>query len=535
MAQKKTPGVYIVEKNAFPNSVVEVPTAVPAFIGYTQKALNGTKSLHKKPWRISSMLEYQTYFGFGPDLKYGIEAVEDPKTSPYDFKLAESNEAKDGISMKAFALTVPNAKKEFLLYNSMRHFFANGGGPCYIVSVGDYDDEISKGDLEAGIGELLLEDEPTMLVMPEAVRLPDSECFGLQEAMLNQCGKLMSRVTLLDVYNGFKARTDPDGDPIDAFREGMGTNFPSYGMAYYPWLNTSVVSSSEVNFSALEAVADLKAALEAELEASYLHIEEVKGADINALTPEQQPMKKDLKNYLGIKTELDKLDDEEFNKDPKREILHQTLSVISEGYREVIEAVQRKMNLLPPSAAMAGIYTLTDNTRGVWKAPANTAVASVITPTVNITHDDQEDLNVTPQGKSINAIRSFVGEGIKVWGARTLDGNSQDWRYINVRRTMIMLEQSIMKAAKAFVFEPNTANTWTSMKAMISNFLTDKWKEGALVGASPSEAFQVNVGLGSTMTANDILDGYMNITVLVAISRPAEFIVITFQQQMQKS
>jgi phage tail sheath protein FI len=184
---------------------------------------------------------------------------------------------------------------------------------------------------------------------------------------------------------------------------------------------------------------------------------------------------------------------------------------------------------------MAGIYARVDNNRGVWKAPANVAVASVISPAVNLTSEDQEDLNVTLQGKSINAIRSFIGEGTLVWGARTLDGNSQDWRYINVRRTMIMLEQSIKAACKAYVFEPNNANTWGAVKSMINNYLTSKWKDGALVGAKPDEAYDVQVGLGATMTAEEILDGIMNVSVKVAIVRPAEFIVITFQQQMQKS
>ena len=95
---------------------------------------------------------------------------------------------------------------------------------------------------------------------------------------------------------------------------------------------------------------------------------------------------------------------------------------------------------------------MVDNSRGVWKAPANVSLNGVVSPAVNISHDDQEDLNVTTQGKSINAIRSFIGEGVLVWGARTLDGNSLDWRYINVRRTMIMLEQSIKLATKAYVF-----------------------------------------------------------------------------------
>ena len=138
-------------------------------------------------------------------------------------------------------------------------------------------------------------------------------------------------------------------------------------------------------------------------------------------------------------------------------------------------------------------------------------------------------------GKSINAIRPFVGEGTLVWGARTLDGNSLDWRYINVRRTMIMIEESIRLAAKAYVFEPNTAQTWVTIRSMIENFLTSVWKAGGLAGAVPTDAFSVHVGLGQTMTPVDILEGKLLITVLVAVTRPAEFIEITFQQQMQKS
>jgi len=191
-----------------------------------------------------------------------------------------------------------------------------------------------------------------------------------------------------------------------------------------------------------------------------------------------------------------------------------------------------QLNILPPSGAMAGIYALVDSSVGVFKAPANVSVSSVVGPTVNITSAQQEDLNLPLSGKAVNAIRPFVGKGTLVWGARTLDGNSQDWRYINVRRTMIMLEQSIKFAAEPFVFRPNDANTWVAIRSMISSFLRGQWQAGALVGSSEDEAFQVDCGLGSTMTPQDILDGYMKISVKVAISRPAEFIVITFQQKM---
>jgi len=129
----------------------------------------------------------------------------------------------------------------------------------------------------------------------------------------------------------------------------------------------------------------------------------------------------------------------------------------------------------------------------------------------------------------------FIGQGVLVWGARTLDGNNLDWCYLNVRRTMIMIEQSIKLAARAYVFEANDANTWSTVSSSLNNFLTSLWSRGALAGATPADAFNVAVGLGTTMTAQDILDGRMNINVAVAITHPAEFIVISYIQQMQKS
>ncbi|MGB0839006.1 MAG: phage tail sheath C-terminal domain-containing protein, partial [Chitinophagales bacterium] len=162
-------------------------------------------------------------------------------------------------------------------------------------------------------------------------------------------------------------------------------------------------------------------------------------------------------------------------------------------------------------------------------------LVSVIAPAVDISSDDQEDLNLPLTGKAVNAIRSFVGQGVLVWGARTMNGNSQDWRYINVRRTMNMIEESIKIAAGKYVFEPNDQSTWNNVKAMIDNFLNIQWKAGALVGPTAAQAFETSIGLGKTMTPIDILDGVMRVSVKVAISRPAEFIVITFQQKMQEA
>ena len=147
----------------------------------------------------------------------------------------------------------------------------------------------------------------------------------------------------------------------------------------------------------------------------------------------------------------------------------------------------------------------------------------------------QEDLNVPLDGKSICAIRAFTGRGNLVWGARTLDSNSNDWRYINVRRTLIFIEQSVKEAIKAYVFEPNDVNTWIQVKAMISNFLNNLWNQGALVGAKPTDAYGVRIGLGTTMTAEDINNGIMRISIVIALVRPAEFIVISLEQKMQET
>lgn len=207
------------------------------------------------------------------------------------------------------------------------------------------------------------------------------------------------------------------------------------------------------------------------------------------------------------------------------------------NYKTLMAALAKHAGTLPPSSAMAGVYTLVDNSEGVWMSPANRNINSVIAPTVTINNDQQASLNVDAlAGKSINAIRSFFGRGPAIiWGARTLDGNSQDWRYINVRRTMIMIEQSVANAAFQLVFEPNDASTWNSCESMISNFLHNLWAEGALQGATPAAAYSVSVGLGKTMTPQDVLDGIMRVQVKLAIVRPAEFIIITYEQKMATS
>jgi len=473
----KTPGVYIVEKSAFPNSVVEVATAVPAFIGHTAKADYKGNSLSGKPWRITSLSEFHNLFGFGPKSVFELDAAGVP--------------------------TLASAK--FRLYQAMQFFYQNGGGPCYIVSVGGYEDELASKTLAGAFAELEKEQEPTLIVIPEAVSLKDAdECANVQNAAIMHCAKMQNRFAILDVFDGYKEPVEC----IDNFREKV-TNRLDLAAAYYPWLKTTLISPNELTFENIKNLDVLQKLLTDSVPAAP----EAKAKEIKAEIAKIVP---------GLAA-------------PENSILHKLLCVVSPKYTQILESMREQLNLFPPSAAMAGLYTMVDNSRGVWKAPANVGVNGVVAPAVNITAEAQENLNVPTNGKAVNAIRTFIGEGTLVWGARTLDGNSLDWRYINVRRTMIMLEESVRLATKAYVFEPNVAATWVSIKGMIRSFLNSVWSRGGLAGAVPDDAYSVQVGLGETMTPEDILEGILRVTVLVALVRPAEFIEITFQQQMQKS
>ncbi|MEO0628007.1 MAG: phage tail sheath C-terminal domain-containing protein, partial [Bacteroidota bacterium] len=167
---------------------------------------------------------------------------------------------------------------------------------------------------------------------------------------------------------------------------------------------------------------------------------------------------------------------------------------------------------------------------------ANVSVGSIVGPMVKITNGLQDDMNIHPAGgKSVNAIRHITGRGTLVWGARTLAGNDNEWRYVSVRRFFNFVEESVKKSTAIFVFEPNDANTWVKVRAMIENFLTLQWSQGALQGAKPEQAFFVKVGLNETMTTDDVLNGRMIVEIGMAVVRPAEFIILRFMHKLPEA
>lgn len=194
------------------------------------------------------------------------------------------------------------------------------------------------------------------------------------------------------------------------------------------------------------------------------------------------------------------------------------------GYFDVLE---KRNFFLPPSGVMAGVYARCDTSRGVHKAPANETIRGCTS--LSITYNEAEQAKLNPKG--VNLIRSIPGNGIRVWGARTMSSDSS-WKYINVRRLFIYIEESIRANTNWAVFEPNDEILWSRVQGTITMFLTTLWRDGALAGSTPDEAFFVNIGK-STMTQDDILNGRLICVIGAAPVRPAEFVIFRITQKME--
>lgn len=477
MVYRNVPGVFIEEVKLLPPSVAGVATGIPAFIGYTQKAETAKGvPLTLVPTRILSLRDYESMFGTADpedDIEVTItQHVNDAGTVVLN-QTIEAN------------FTAAGSPSKNNMYYAIQLFFANGGGPCYIVSVGNTTGVILKKDLKAGLDALESEDEPTMIVFPEAVNLTAiGDYFGIYNDALMQAGDLKDRFVIIDVL---QSDAGLNNDITTVFRKGEGglmVDNLKFGAAYYPYLKSTI-------------------------DYYFTDTDDVKiKATGTKIKPDNTEADMGFATLADVKTASNIL------------------------YNLAKDKVSQMLITLPPSPAMAGVYARVDNERGVWKAPANVGLAGIAGPSLKVTDAEQDFMNVHDSGKSVNAIRSITGRGTVVWGARTLDSNDNEWRYIPVRRFFNFVEESVKKGTYPFVFEPNDANTWVRVRAMIENFLTLQWRAGALQGTKPEQAFFVRVGLGQTMTATDIYEGRMIVEIGMAVVRPAEFIILRFSHKM---
>lgn len=587
MADYKTPGVYIREISTLPASVAPVATAIPAFVGYTRRSIRNGETIEPfKPVRVTSMLEFLEIFGEAFSENYEV-VLSGPSSDFEDTNIT---------------INVDPGFSPYLLNYQLRMFFDNGGGPCYIVSVGNFAGEPEPSDIDVdelldGIYALEEEDEPTLLLVPEAVWLGTADRKSIHDQLLAQCAKLQDRFAIMDVLTDPSLTVKQDGEK---FRDEVGTSDLKYGAAYYPALKTFLSREFDeekilitdnrpseysgpfdiITLYSLSNVKDFaigkiiitsnakiggdefnidgetfkegeqfnRAEEDGEVEETAEALAETAEALFNAIKDLESP------NYsierdgavITILASVEGEDGEEItfsyspNGSPGARITGDgTLALLlpdKELYNGIIKKLKFNTLNLYPSSSIAGIYARVDRQRGVWKAPANVDVRGIKQPLKLVSIEEQEDLNVdATSGKSINVIRSFQGKGHLVWGARTLAGNDNEWRFIPVRRLYILIEESVKKATEFVVFESNDAKTWLRVKTMIENFLAGLWRDGALAGAKTEDAFFVKVGLGQTMTALDILEGRLNVEIGLAAVRPAEFIIMKFSHKLQES
>lgn len=538
---KKSPGVYIKEPAAFPLSVIGVQTAIPAFIGYTERAEISGKPVFLQPIKVGSMAEFEEIFGGRFKSIYDIVQQNNQQDNNYDFRVLWGNSSPPSPissspdSYHYFCLQQASTSG-FNLYDGMRLFYTNGGGNCYVVSVGTYDDgqQVREADLLAGLNVIKEQAGATMLVIPDAVLLPadvsegdgvesdqppyykpyhTSQAFqNVTRAMLAQCMELQDRVAILDVYSTLSVGDQASLDKVvNQFRLDVGSEALSYGVAYFPFLHTSVVPLSDFDYSNIGT-------------SSQALLQEILNRENYRLY-----YSSDQGQYKQISDTIKNMFDSGTNVTSTNQNLSTALPLLA----QIEQAMVGRESVLPPGAAMAGVYTYVDGTSGVWNAPANITLNAVDRTTYQLTDQQQVDLNAPLDGKAVNSIREFVGRGSVVWGSRTLDGNSDDWRYIQARRTIIYIDQSIKLALDQFTWAPNEGSTWVTVISMISSFLTNLSSQGGLVGLTASDAFTVQCGLGSTMTGLDIRNGYMIVQVTLQMLHPAEFIELTFKQKME--
>lgn len=208
-----------------------------------------------------------------------------------------------------------------------------------------------------------------------------------------------------------------------------------------------------------------------------------------------------------------------------RDMYDSTYAAMYHPWLEMYDAGSKRSAYFPPSGAMAGIYARTDIERGVHKAPANEVVRGCTGLSCAYNEGEQDILN--PIG--VNLIRSFTGRGIRVWGARTISSNGL-WKYLNVRRLFIYVEESIKANTNWVVFEPNSTTLWNRVTRTIETFLATCWRDGALAGSTPSEAFFVECG-PTTMTQDDIDNGRLICQIGIAPVKPAEFVIFRITQK----
>ncbi len=561
MAEYLSPGVYVEEYDNSPRSIEGVGTSVAGFVGMAEKGPTTGADIV-----ITSFAAFQkNYGGFLSEFTHGENrflayAVEQffenggtrcyvNRVIPEDAKKAilkagslnfeAINEGKWGNRIQISFATVEKKKMQLLSEegnNSYKAKSIDGFREGDIVKVGEeynrismiYDNVVT---FEAAFKGTVVDAElipSTVLYLVETdiqVRYNETiERYNGLSFNPSANNYIVSKMAGSDIVKVTGETVEKIGNPVENILgkgkvSGMVTltggfdgtvskvDAGSYiGIDNGPGKRTGIqafIENTQVNMLAVPGITTPEVIV-----SLVAHCENMKNRVAVLDMPENLSKVKDLIEYRGL--------------------VDSTYAAMYHPWIQVYDRAAKKPGYMPPSGAVMGVYARTDNYRGVHKAPANEVVYCTGLKT-NYTKSEQDMLN--PEG--INLIRNFPGQGIRVWGARTASSNST-FRYINVRRLFIYIEESIKANTNWVVFEPNDATLWARVQITVSSFLESLWKNGMLAGSSPSEGFFVEIGT-STMTKDDIMNGRLICNIGIAPTRPAEFVIFRVSQMTSEA
>ncbi|KWZ46935.1 hypothetical protein WS92_29790 (plasmid) [Burkholderia sp. MSMB1588] len=484
------------ESNALALSIQSGETAVPVFVGFFNAIHPPKAEASLACVRIESWLDFTQQFGSSEQ----VRVIADQNPPSIDAKASYANVGS----------------------YSVRLYFENGGGPCYVLGLNREQLDNQKAQIGAAIEKC-----------PDITLLCWCEYTDKDSIVYEQLGTLLGASATSGGNRGMFLLADA-WQESGKFKAPQVTEVTQVA-TYFPALQTGYARTYSDQGVTVQISVDHKKAFEAYVarptgDVTLAYIRQV-FEDVKAGKLHRRKVGEDDVDVNGGAPNLDK--------DPPWRVLellyygvlHEVLTPYLAHSGPVI---------VRASVAMAGVYARVDRDRGVWKAPANVGLSG-LTDLVSVEPGGKSPTSIRVDdllnGKlvdaKINAIRAFRGQGVMVWGARTMvDPHQTNWLYVSVRRLFNTVERDARAALRTMVFEPNSAVTWESVRGALDHYLNALWRQGALQGDTPTQAYFVQIGLGSTMTQEDIDRGKMIVKMGLAVVRPAEFIVLELTQDV---
>lgn len=576
MAEYLSPGVYVEEFESGGKPMEGVSTSTAGFIGLAERG-----PVEGVPQLITNFADFKrTYGGYLSESEFGeyrflAYAVEHffinggsrcfvARVAPSDAKCAQGAAPTEGDAVLTFAAKNPGiwgdnirvvltpaskAKTQILEIretpNGKEYVVKNGAG-FHAGDVVVYDDKktavynkvVKSQDNVLTFAEEFAEDVVDKNLLPiktistcefsmevkydDQVELYENLSFNVEAPTF--VGKRLAKSELVSV--SFSALPEDSTAPFQSLCAAEGDALVTVGLS--GGSNGSVGNLSAADFIGVDNGAGRRTGIQAFLDNDMVSLMAVPGV----VDPNVQLMLVAHCENLGSRFAVLDLPREARKVQDilnHRDMFDTNYAALYHPWLEIFDPLDKKNIAIPPSGSILGIYARSDNTRGVHKAPANEVVRACVGLDTPFNKGEQDILN--PKG--VNLIRAFPGQGIRVWGARTATSNAS-WKYVNVRRLFIFIEESIKANTNWAVFEPNDEQLWVRVKRTIDVFLTGLWRNGSLAGSSTSEAFFVDIGR-STMSQDDIDNGRLICVIGVAPVKPAEFVIFRITQKTSEA